>query len=79
MKAIGLAALLLAGGASVSAAQGAGVDPLARGLDLERRGNYVEAIAAYRTVLTARPGGTLMRYIAGEMPSGSRSGTRVRG
>lgn len=48
--------LFLCGSASSAAAQRTVVDPLARGLDLERRGNYVEAIAAYRTVLSARPG-----------------------
>ena len=53
-----LLTVLLAGAAtSPSVAQQRPVaDPLARGLDLERRGNYVEAIAAYRTVLAARPG-----------------------
>ena len=53
---VGLVVLLLAGAAPAAAAQRAVVDPLARGLDLERRGNFVEAIAAYRTVLQARPG-----------------------
>ncbi len=48
--------MLLAAASAPAAAQRTTVDPLARGLDLERRGNYVEAIAAYRTVLAARPG-----------------------
>ena len=48
--------MLLAAISVPAAAQRTTVDPLARGLDLERRGNYVEAIAAYRTVLAARPG-----------------------
>lgn len=48
--------MLLAATSAPAAAQRTTVDPLARGLDLERRGNYVEAIAAYRTVLAARPG-----------------------
>ena len=42
--------------AARAAAQRAPADPLARALDLERRGNYAEAVDAYRTVLTARPG-----------------------
>ena len=31
-------------------------DPLARGLDLERRGNFAEAVTAYRAALAVRPG-----------------------
>jgi len=42
--------------AAASAQQPAPADPLARGLDLERRGNYAAAAESYRAALAARPG-----------------------
>ncbi len=64
MRILALAAALLGGAALPAQGQGRpapqqqrpAVGPLARGLDLERRGNYPEAIAAYRLVLAVRPG-----------------------
>jgi len=42
--------------AMLTAQQRPPVDPLARGLDLERRGAYAQAVEAYRAVLATRPG-----------------------
>jgi tetratricopeptide (TPR) repeat protein len=56
-RVLALAALIAcAASAPAPAQQRPQSDPLAQGLDLERRGNFVEAIGAYRAALAARPG-----------------------
>ena len=49
-------AVLATASSATASAQRAPVDPLARALDLERRGSYAQAVDAYRGVLASRPG-----------------------
>jgi len=46
---------LLTAGSTAAHAQQQPVDPVRRGLDLERRGNYADAAAAYREALKQKP------------------------